>query len=224
MRSAVRSYAPEIVEIASRRASAFGVVSLGQLAAALEQGLDVSEVEARKAVVRSGAEFLDDDWFWLPRAARNRLLEVTNRILAVAAPLDVATLRAGVWRTYARRQAALVPPSETMAAFYRVHPCLRVDALGRVRPAAELDYRTELGKTDRIFVEVLRASWTGVLDRTSLRNACVAYGMTTRTFNLRATFSAVLDNPAADIWCLRGTRVSPITAAALRHAKALEDE
>ena len=40
------------------------------------------------------------------------------------------------------------------------------------------------------------------------------------TFNVHTAHSAVLDHPAADVWCLPGTRVSPIIAAALRHAKA----
>ena len=38
---------------------------------------------------------------------------------------------------------------------------------------------------------------------------------------LRTSSSAVLDNPYARVWCLRGTRVSPITAAALRYARSV---
>jgi hypothetical protein len=200
-------------------------VSLTELAAsAADRGNEVSEAEAREALtLHLAAEFLDEDWFWLPDEGHNRLATLSRRILAVTSPLELATIRAGVYRTYPPRQAGLVPPAQVIDAFHRAHPSFLIDALGRVRPAADLDYRTELGSTDRIFVEVLRSSWTGVLDPASFRDACLACGMTAQTFNVRTAHSAVLDHPEADIWCLRGTRISPVTAAALRHAKAMHD-
>jgi hypothetical protein len=223
MRS-VLSDTPQIARMASRRAGSFGAVSLAALTSTgLDEGLVASEAEVRTAV-GTDAAFLCDDWFWLPAERRNRVAALGRRILAVASPLDVATVRAGVVRTYPAAQAAHVPPDGVLAAFFGAHPDFAVDALGRVSPAAELDHRAELGKTDLSFVEALRASWTGVLDRASFVDACVARGMTARTFARRAPRSAVLDDPGGEIWCLRGTRVSPITAAALRHAKALTDD
>jgi hypothetical protein len=222
MRS-VLSDTPQIARVASRRAGSFGAVSFAALAASgLDEGLVASEAEAR-AELGADAELLGDDWFWLPGERRNRVAALGRRILSVAAPLEVATVPAGVVRTYPRAQRARVPPQDVIAAFFGAHPDFSVDPLGRVHPAAELDYRTELGKTDLIFVEALRASWTGVLDRASFLAACLAGGMTVRTFAIRAPRSAVLDDPGGEIWCLRGTRVSPITAAALRHAKALTE-
>jgi hypothetical protein len=214
----------QIARMASRRAWSFGAVSLAALTAAgIDEGQAASEAETR-AALGGDAEFLGDDWFWLPGERRNRVAALGQRILAVAAPLDVATVRAGVVRTYPPAQAAHVPPDAVMGAFFGAHPDFAVDVLGRVSPAGELGYRDELGKTDLIFVDALRASWTGVLDRASFLDACVARGMTARTFAVRAPRSAVLDDPGGEIWCLRGTRVSPITAAALRHAKALVDD
>ena len=170
--------------MASRRAGSFGAVSLAALTAAgLDEGLAASEDETRSAL-GTGAEFLGDDWFWLPGERRNRVAALGRRILAVASPLDVATVRAGVVRTYPRSAGGLVPPDGVLAAFFGAHPDFAVDTLGRVGPVAELDYRAELGTTDLIFVEALRASWTGVLDRASFLEACVARGMTARTFAL----------------------------------------
>jgi hypothetical protein len=215
---------PRIARMASRRAGSFGAVSLAALTATgLDEGLVASEVEAR-AALGGDAEFLGDDWFWLPGERRNRVAALARRILAVAAPLEVAAVRSGVARTYPPVQAVHVPPDGVLAAFFGAHPDFTVDGLGRVSPAGVLDYRHELGTTDLVFVEVLRASWTGVLDRPSFIEACVARGMSARTFALRAPRSAVLDDPGGEIWCLRGTRVSPITAAALRHAKAILDD
>ena len=208
--------------MALRRAGSFGAASVVELAAAaVDAGIHVSAAQARDALARySAAEFLDDHWFWLPSDGRNRLKTLSCRILSVASPLDVATIRAGVHRTYSRSHAALVPPTRVIDAFYCAHPRFAVDAQGHIRPTGNLDYRTELGMTDRTFVDVLLSSWAGVLDPVSFHDACIARGMITPTFSLCTARSAVLDHPTPDIWCLRGTRVSPITAAALRHARA----
>src|SRR5262245_61739095 len=101
MRSVI-SNTPQIVRLAAHRACSFGAVSLAALTdAGYEEGLSLSEDEARSAL-GPGAEFLADDWFWLPAQRCNRVAALGRRILAVAAPLDVATVRAGVVRTYPR--------------------------------------------------------------------------------------------------------------------------
>ena len=225
MTYSMRSQASPIVRMAARRACSFGAASLISLiASVLDQDGPISAAQARDAVEgHADADFLDDDWFWLPGEHRNRLRTLAARILGVASPLDLATVRAGVCRTYAPRHLALVPPAAVMEAFFRVHPSFAVDALDRLRPSAPFEDEADLGKSDELFVDVLRLSWTGVLDAASFREACAIRGMTARTFNLQSAHSAVLDQPADDLWCLRGTRVSSITAIALRHAKAVDD-
>jgi hypothetical protein len=214
--------APQIARMASRQAWSFGAARpAGVAAEAGDRGLHLTEAHVREVLAQGGAKFLDGDWFWFPSHRRSRLCTLTCRILAVTSPLDVATIRAGVCRTYPQPHAALVPPAGVMEAFYRASPRFAVDTQRRVRSAHLLDITTELGTTDQIFVEALRSSWTGILDDVSFHDACTARGMTMRTFNVRAARSAVLDHPENDVWCLRGTRISPITAAALRHARGV---
>jgi len=181
----------------------------------------MSERQARETVTRdSDAQFLDDEWFLLPGACCNRLCTLSLRVLAVASPLDVATIRGGVCRTFAPRRVALIPPLSVMTAFYGAHSAFAIDVHRRVRPLRELDYRAELDTCDQLFVDVFRSSWIGVLDRESFFDACVSRGMSAQMFAAGTARSAILDQAPGDIWFLRGTRVSPITAAALRQAKS----
>lgn len=166
------------------------------------------------------AEFFDEDWFWLPERSQNRLRTLTCKILAVASPLDVATIRGGICRAYGRRQAPSIPPVTVIAAFCATVPVFLVDAEGRVRPSTPLDHLKELGKSDRVFVDALRSSPTGVLDRAAFHDACVLRGMTSYTFNVATRISVVLENPFARAWCLRGIRPPQDAAAALRHVSA----
>jgi hypothetical protein len=125
-------------------------------------------------------------------------------MLSVASPLDLATIRGGICRAYPRRQADLVPPARVLAAFYAADPAFVIDARRRVRPSVPLDDRKELGKNDRIFVDVLRSSSTGVLDGVSLRDGCLERGMTRHTFYAARGVSPVLDRRPTGGWCLRG--------------------
>ena len=205
----------------AKAANLFGAARLADLvSAATCRWSRPMEDDVRSVLARhSDAEFLDGSWFWLPSQARNGLVKLTRRILAVASPLDVLTIRAGVCRACPHRQADLVPPASVMRAMYEAHDEFTVDRRGLVHPSTELDSRAELSRCDRIFVGALRSSWTGVLDRAELHDACIGRGMSTHSFNRYTTCSAVLDHPASDAWCLRGTRTSHVTVAALRYAK-----
>jgi hypothetical protein len=75
------------------------------------EGIEVSDARARDLLEHhADAEFLDDDWLWLPNASRNRLVTLSQRMLAAASPLDVETLHGGIFRSYPRSDAALLPP------------------------------------------------------------------------------------------------------------------
>lgn len=195
---------PAIVSLATERARRFGAASVSALAS------DLPADEARMLVTALvGARFLDHDWFWLPHLGRPRLVSLTLRMLAVCTPLDVAVAHAGIKRAYRRRHAELVPPETALAAIYREHPFFEVDHGGRVRAAGSLDCGAFLGKNDRVFLEIFSQSRTGTLDAAAFRDACVARGMTRHMFAFSKTYSVVLDNPTADLWCLRGRAAAP---------------
>jgi hypothetical protein len=221
----MRPYVAQIVHMASARARLFGAVSVAELASvAVDQGFDLSEAQAREVLaLYCDVEFLDDDWFWLPDADQSRFCTLSCAILAVASQLDAATIRAGVCRSFPREQDVLIPPVSVMEAFYRVHPSFEVDAHGGVRRLGKFDARTQLSKVDQVFVDVLQSSESGVVERGSLRDGCLARGMTLRKFQFEVISSAVLNHPARDTWCLVGTRVSPETVAAMRDAKKLRN-
>jgi Sigma-70, region 4 len=218
--------AAQITLLASRQSDSFGASNLAELISALkDQEVEVSEEQAREVLrLYSNTVFLNDDWFWVPNKSsnRNRLHNVTRKILSVVSPLDVTTIRDGTRRSYRFREVTLLPPRGVMTAFFEAHPAFAVEPDTRVRTVDPLDYRAELGKTEQIFVEVLRSSPTGVLDRASLEDACEARGMNANTFSVYSTYSPVLEHLGTDVWALRGVQVNPAAVNALRQANALK--
>ncbi len=181
---------------------------------------------------QTAAQFLDNDqeWFWMPNgaAARNRLSNVTRRMLSVANPLDLQTIRDGTRRLYRNKSAGskgysrslLVPPRVILAAFYTANPAFAFED-GLVRPRNLLDYRTELGETEQTMVEVLRSTPTGMLDRSTFLAACEERGMNAYTLSAFLSFSPIIQHVDTNIWALRGVHIDPVAVQHLREKLAM---
>jgi hypothetical protein len=169
-------------------------------------------------------EFLDDDWFWFTDIppGRNRLENVAKKILCVASPQTVASLREGVRRAFSYRsksntryRSLAVPPMAVLRTFFRRHPDFRLDG-ELISSVGQLSYDDLLGDAEKVLTEVLRASSAGVLDRKSLADACISRGLNENTFNVYTTYSAVLEHLGVDLWKLRGVQVDPAAIEAVR--------
>src|SRR5262249_55723258 len=146
----------------------------------------VDESDVRRILKRQpGCEFLDEDWFWFTAIpeGRNRLENVTKKILSVASPQSIASIREGIrrsfkWRsvTSERYRTLTVPPQAVMARFFKRHPDFVLNG-DSVKSAKRLDYRKLLGEAERTLVEVLHGASAGVLDRRTLITECLSRGL-----------------------------------------------
>lgn len=209
--------------VAYRQAGRYGVSNLEEvLAEGAAKGLEASVDELRAYLSASPRlQFLDHEWFWSPAVAneRNRLHNTTRGILSVVSPMEVTTLREGIRRRYQWRGLELVPPRAILLKFYEAHPDFVVEGQC-VRPTSPLDYRRELGASEQVLVDVLRAAPTHILDRTSLMDACIARGINENTISVMLSYSSVLAHLETDAWALRGSDVSPAALQAVLEANA----
>ena len=228
------AYASRVKLLATRLAGASGATNITEVsAAAAKEGSSVNTEQVRDVLKQyTSAQFLDDndEWFWIPDAKpnRNRLHNATKKILSVASPLDLSTIREGIRRQYLQRtlshstsHSLIVPPRSVLAAFYAANPAFVVEDDGQISSAVPLDYRNELGLTEQIFVEVLRSTPTGVLDRQNLIKACEERGVNLNTLNAFLTFSPIIQRVDTGIWGLRGVHVDPVTVTMMREALAM---
>jgi hypothetical protein len=218
------AHARRVISVASRQADSIGVSNVAEVVATVEMdGLKVDEGEVRDVIEHhSGAEFLRDQWFWMPQRAvdRNRLRNVTRAMLSVVSPLPIATAREGLRRRYRFRGVAIIPPREILLEFYQAHPEFTIEDGSNVGSTIALDYRAELGSTEQSFVEVLRSAPTGVLDRATFEAGVLDRGVNANTFSVYTTYSPILDHLGLDLWALRGVQVDPAAVEALRRANA----
>jgi hypothetical protein len=219
-----------IISIAYRQAEASGATNVQEVVAeTVAKGVSAEEEEVRDILTSfSGAEFLEEDWFWRPdgKPQRNRLRNLSRKMLAVATAVSLETVREGLRREYKFRGSRglgtwpiTVPPRSVLRRLYERHPefVIREDV---VRSVGDLDYHNELRKTELIVVEVFRSSPSGVLDRASCVRGCVSRGMNDSTLSLYLTYSSIIAHLGLDLWSLRGVQVDPVVVEAVRRASA----
>lgn len=221
--------AGELMHIARKQAGASGASNILEvLSEADQKGIKIEPAQARYVLQHHpDIQFLVEDWFWSPfgKSARNRLRNVTRKMLSVASPIHVSSLRDGIRRAYRWRNASrmrswelIAPPKNVLEAFYRAHPEFIVDETGNVSPREHLDYQRELGQAEQVMVNVLRSSPVCVLDRETLIGACHKRGVNESSLSIYLTYSPVVEHLGIDLWTLRGVRVDPAAVEALRTA------
>ncbi len=214
----------KVVFEARSQAAAYGMSNVDEVAAAVEaEGLHLNG-ESISELLReySAAEFLSDKWFWFPDGKRNRAWNQVRKMLSVYPSLELGVIREGLRRKYKFRGLSLVPPRSVLEAFFAAHPSFAIDDDKHVRSVEPLDYRSLLGAVETIFVEVLRQSPSGLLDRASFESACDARGVNHNTFSVYTTYSPILEHVSQDVWALRGSVVNPAAVEALRQSVALQ--
>lgn len=225
--------AGRLANFALRQCGASGVSNIAAVVEhATSEGLNVSEDEAARLLrTIPRLVFLTDSWFWDPKGppGRNRLRNTCRKMLSVSTSIPLSRLREGIRREFAFRTSShqsrwqlRVPPVDVLRTFLRAHPDFIVDESGCARSTSPLDYKVELGDVYATVVEVLRASPAGVLDRQSIRDACIARGVNPSSLEMALTYSPVVEHLDTNIWGLRGIDVSPAAVEALRVANAMK--
>lgn len=230
------TFASHIASLAAKLAMASGASNVTAVASAADNdSIEVSTEQVREILRhQTMAEFLDEagDWYWMPQgnSARNRLTNTTRKMLAVASPLDIRVIREGVHRRYRQRNLSggqlresrplLVPPRAILVAFYAGNPAFAVED-GKVRSSQPLDYRSVLGETEQIMVDVLRSTPAGILDRQSFAAECQRRGMNPSTFQAFLSFSPIIEHVDTGIWGLRGVYIDPVEVERMREELAM---
>jgi hypothetical protein len=240
MRDGTRVVAPEslnlnrIYTILGRLASRNGIADI-RIAA---RHFDVDEGQ----FVSTAQKFLDGGKLWRPLdpekrwwiptegipQSRNRLINVARKVLSVSNPVSVDDLREGFLKLATYRNSSnsaysgdwsIMVPSRTAILMYFDHQkgyCINDDL---ILTDEILDYREELGDTERAIVEVTLNSPTGVLRRIDILRECSKRGINENSVNLYTSYSPVIQHVAHETFKLTGKEIAASALSA--HQAAL---
>lgn len=191
-------------------------------------GADIDEARIRSLLGSiPGFISLDSgrDWWratGLPDG-RDRLVNLSKKMLSVASPLSVKAIRDGVARAYRGRASSnshyrdslAVPPVVVLQSFFEHHEGFSVDN-SLVSYRTLLDYKNELSVGERVLVEILRSCATGALDRATLARGALEKGLGEASFGQVTSFSPVLERVDMGVWKVRGVAIDPAAVEAVR--------
>lgn len=207
----------EVVRVARDLTRSVGVACVEWVEADGSQSTDDAAIR-RELQAAPWCRWLDDDWFWDPKTprGRNRLVNLSVKMLAACRQLELREVREGLDRSVRNGRLPHLPSLHALRLFYRDHPAFEVDARDVVTSVRPLDPDEVLDGTELIFYRILRDAPDGFLDRATLFRQAIDAGMNQNTFSVYSSYSPILDSPMQDRWVLRGTDVSPAALEARR--------
>ncbi len=200
----------EALAVAKALTRSVGVVSIEWVRNDSGTQLDAAALK-RELDAAPWCAFLDGEWFWDPATpdGRNRLVNVTVKMLAACGPLTLRTTRDGLDRNLRVGRLTHLPSLEALRLFYRAHPTFEIGDGDIVSSTTWLDPEKQLDKTELTLYRILRSAKDGFLARGELFRLATQAGMNPNTFSVYTSYSPILDNPMQDRWVLRGHDVSP---------------
>jgi hypothetical protein len=175
------------------------------------RGLGLSDVwkleDFTTDVAEAGwARPLCEDWVAesSPLKGRDRLSNLTRKVLAASGQVTVESLAAGLERQVRFGRMPLVPPAPVLAAYVTDHAEFQVidETVTSRRP---LDPERELSRTELVIWRRLREAGGGPLSRDDLRSAARKAGIDLPAFASAISYSPVVESRAHGMWGLRGT-------------------
>lgn len=222
-----------ILSVARRKSGASGAVSCADVAAVISRDSQTecsSDEVVRVLSASPSFRQILSGWFWATDIApgRSRLVNLCRKMLSVTSPISVDCLRDGMKRVFTFRNSSSpsrfelrVPPRAVLEELLKAHPDFSMNGDSRVSCVTPLDYRVELGEGERVLVDVIRSSPSGVLDRATIVSECVKRGVNQQTVSVDLTYSCIIEHVDTNIWTLRGSDINPTALEALRAANAL---
>jgi hypothetical protein len=199
-----------VVRAARRAIERRGVTTIHAVAADLLE--TVPEAAERRVITKvlEGAEdlrWLDQpaEWFWLPDVPRNPLVRRIRKILAMANPVPLSKLCAGIAREY--RLQSYSPPAAVLLELCRQTPGVLVEG-DLIKAEPPISPRGVLCETEQAIVDVL-LEHGGAMRRAGLASACFERGVNRASFYGCLSYSPVIAPQPGGFLALVGTEMAP---------------
>ncbi len=152
--------------------------------------------------------WLDDErqWLYAPDTARNRLMNLCSKVLAVCDSVYLSDLRHAVTKS---RRLPMCPPKKTLGAFVEQRGLGSIEGT-IVRPIAGMNTPPPSGSAEGIMLAVLNYHGP-IMDGDEFAEKCIAAGMNPITFYIYRMVSPVVSALGKNVYCKVGTEVAPGT-------------
>ena len=197
-----------LMQVVRRRTSELGCSNILAIASALKIDEEKADILRKVLDVTPGIVWLDEDknWLFLKEAPRNRLFNLSAKVLGVSPRLSITELRRAVSKS---RRLTIAPPQKVLAAFVNASGLGTVESnlvVANPTKVTTLSPESIEGK----FIEVFR-KYGDVMHGEELAERCVKQGINPISFYIYRSLSPVVATLGRGIYCKVGVDVPPGT-------------
>lgn len=204
--NAVRALASKAVSLA-RSSAASNLDYLNEAIA--EEGLVIRESVLELMLDNIPDMERSDQWFWLERPGpRDKLANVTRKILAINEPQSVRSVREALRRRLTFKSIEPVPPRYVVSQMLDRHPEFVLEG-DKVFAVNELSLDEVMGDLELAMVRILQSAAGGVMTRAELMEACYDQGLNMHSVGVYTSYSPCLERVSSGIWAARGASIDP---------------
>lgn len=194
------------VPLIRKRNSEAGYVNLHSIAS--EVGFDEAKIPFLRSILGlwPGLVWLDEqhEWFFLRQAARNRLFNLSAKVLGVCPQIRVAELRRAVSKS---NRLKIVPSQRILSSFVEEAGLGKVHN-GIVTANANSIFQLDPSSAEAVMIRTLD-EYGPVMDREIFAERCIKNGMNASTFYVYTLISPVVTQLARGVCSKVGANVPP---------------
>ena len=197
-----------LMQVVRRRTSEFGCSNILAVASALKIEEEKADILRQALDLTPGICWLDEDknWLFLKDSSRNRLFNLSAKVLSVCPRLSVSELRRAVSKS---KRLTIAPPQKVLAAF------VKAIGLGDVENGIVIADPTKLTalspeSVEGKFIEVFQ-KYGDVMHGEEFAERCVQHGVNPTTFYIYRMNSPLVTPLGRGIYCKVGADVAPGT-------------
>lgn len=193
-------------------------------------GLEETDDENWNQILRNSKDFISIDikeTLWVKKLdaqQRNRLVNVTTKVLSCVEQVNLKTIRESLKRLYGWRNSSsfrddplIVPSLDSLRFFFGWHPDFEMNS-DVVSSKKKLDPSSVLEGNDLKMLRVLSRNSKGFMSRREFLRACIDEGVEESSAQVLLTYSPIFEHVTFDTWKIVGR---PIDAAAVaQHLEA----
>ena len=197
-----------LMQVVRRRTSELGCSNILAVASALKIDEEKADILRKVLDVTPRIHWLDEDksWLFLKEAPRNRLFNLSAKVLGVSPRLSISELRRAVSKS---KRLTIAPPQKVLAAFVNASGLGNVEnniVVADPMRVTSLSPESVEGK----FIEVFR-KYGDVMHGEELAERCVEQGVNPISFYIYRLISPVVTSLGRGIYCKVGADVPPGT-------------
>jgi len=219
----IQSAPKKLLEQSRRYIEHWGVGTISDISRCIEDEIKYPIPDSLTTLVLESSKnfsWLDQErgWFWIKGTKRNRVLNLTRKILSVSNKVHISDLREGIRRPH--RMSGYSPPRKALIELCRQSDQFQVEG-NFVYADPPLNWEEEIASTQWVMVCALK-EYGPVMKRSELESICLDIGIKRSSFFIYLDYAPFIKRYSRGVYGIRGAEVTAVEIEQIKQSVEIE--